>query len=83
MKQVTVAIDVDGTLLLPNEDIRALVRIFHSFRNVRARQAARLAHVEHWTHQYASKTEDLKPDIVIDDRVGTSLGIFNLILDGE
>lgn len=99
MKKVIVAFDVDGTLLQPegleaNEDTRTLMRIFHGFQNVHvvlwsgsgelwARQAARLAHVDHWVDQYASKTERVNPDIAIDDKKDTTLGAFNLILGND
>jgi len=75
-----------------NEDVRNLMRILHGFKNVRiilwsgsgelwARQAARLAHIEHWVHQYATKTDkSIRADITIDDMEDMSMGAFNLIV---
>lgn len=93
MNTVTVAFDVDGTLLADddraNEDIRALMRILHNFKNVRivvwsgsgelyARQRAREMHLQHWADHYCHKGA-MPVDIAIDDVKTTNLGIINLI----
>lgn len=76
MKKIWIAFDVDGTLIrndvvgvdnmLPNEDIRTLLRILRHFKNVKicvwsgggelyARQAAKAIGVTHYVHKFASK----------------------------
>lgn len=100
MKKITIAFDVDGTLrnnqqdkVIANENIRNLVIILSTFKNVRiivwsgsgelyARQIAAKLHVDQYVDGYASKTahEEIKPDIAIDDIQDTAIGQLNLIV---
>ncbi len=93
MRKVTVAFDVDGTLLgksdLAEEDIRTLLRILSRFRNVHvvvwsgsgkeyAEMRGRQLHIDHWVDQYCTKGA-VPADICIDDVETTNLGLVNLI----
>ena len=98
MKKVTIAFDIDGTLrnnkddsIVPNERIRSLLVILHSFKNVKiviwsgsgeiyARQCADKLGVAHLVNTYYAKTTDWRPDIAIDDIQECAMGTFNLIV---
>lgn len=93
MDIVTIAFDMDGTLLGPNdqavEDVRSLMRILAGFKNTRiivwsgsgemyARLRAQSLHINHWVDDYCAKGA-VKADIAIDDVEITKLGVANLI----
>lgn len=98
MKKVTIAFDIDGTLrnnkddrIVPNERIRSLLIILHSFKNVElhvwsgsgelyARQCANNLGIVHYVDHYHAKTTDWRPDIAIDDIQECAMGKLNLIV---
>lgn len=74
-----------------NENIRTLLVILSKFKNVKivvwsgggeiyARQMARELHITQFVDKYASKTDDIKIDIAIDDQQEFNLGNLNLIV---